>query len=305
MASGGAGHDDFQPWLDRWGLQPDGPPSATRSGRFLPVRYRGESAMLKVVTEPEERDGAKVLAWWAGQGAAPVYGLDDDAVLLARAHGPDSLKAMAHQGQDREATIILCRVAARLHAKDPGDRPATVVPLESWFSELWPAARGGGDLLATGAAVADRLLAERTDPVVLHGDIHHDNVLDFGPGPGEHGTMGAGASDPAAGAAAGGRRWLAIDPKGLYGERTFDFVNLLRNPDGATALAPGRFARQVEIIAAAANLDAVRLVAWTLAFTALSAAWIYGDGDEPTLDLAVAAMARSYLSARSYDLRSA
>jgi len=34
------------------------------------------------------------------------------------------------------------------------------------------------------------------------------------------------------------RGWIAIDPKGLLGERTFDFVNILRNPDAATALAP-------------------------------------------------------------------
>ena len=59
----------FEPWLDRWGLEPDGPPTATRTGRFLPVLYRSRPAMLKVVTEPEERDGARVLTWWAAEGA--------------------------------------------------------------------------------------------------------------------------------------------------------------------------------------------------------------------------------------------
>jgi streptomycin 6-kinase len=111
-------------------------------------------------------------------------------------------------------------------------------------------------------------LAESRDPVVLHGDIHHGNVLD-----------------------AGARAWVAIDPKGLRGERTFDFVNILRNPDAATALAPGRFLREVEVVARAAALDRRRLLEWTLAFAGLSAAWRIADGERPELDLAVAGLA--------------
>jgi streptomycin 6-kinase len=93
----------------------------------------------------------------------------------------------------------------------------------------------------------------------------------------------------------GDRGWLAIDPKGLVGERTFDFVNILRNPDVATALAPGRFAREVAVLAHAAALDRRRLVEWTLAFAALSAAWHIADGKSAELDLAVAGMAAALL----------
>lgn len=50
-------------------------------------------------------------------------------------------------------------------------------------------------------------MADPHDVVVLHGDIHHGNVLDGGE-----------------------RGWRAIDPKGLLGERTFDFVNILLAP---------------------------------------------------------------------------
>ena len=80
------------------------------------------------------------------------------------------------------------------------------------------------------------------------------------------------------------------------GERAFDFVNILRNPDAGTALRPGRFSRQVTVVAGAAGLDRTRLLQWTLAFAGLSAAWILGDGDEPELDLAVAELAAAELS---------
>jgi streptomycin 6-kinase len=119
---------------------------------------------------------------------------------------------------------------------------------------------------------AQALLADPRDVAVLHGDIHHGNVLDGGE-----------------------RGWLAIDPKGLLGERTFDYVNILRNPDAETALAPGRFDRQVALLAGTASLDRRRLLQWTLAFAGLSAAWQLADGTAAALDLAVAALA----SARS------
>ena len=66
--------------------------------------------------------------------------------------------------------------------------------------------------------------------------------------------------------------------------------------DADVALAPGRLARQASIVAEAAQLERTQLLQWTLAFTGLSAAWIIGDGDDPALDLGVAALAAAELS---------
>ena len=146
------------------------------------------------------------------------------------------------------------------------------MPLSRWFEALSPAAGIHGGLLAQADAAAHDLLATPREVVTLHGDIHHGNVLD-----------------------AGARGWVAIDPKGLLGERTFDFVNILRNPDAATALAPGRFDRQVEVLVDATALDRTRLLKWTLAFAGLSAAWHLADGEAADLDLAVAGFAAAAL----------
>jgi streptomycin 6-kinase len=136
---------------------------------------------------------------------------------------------------------------------------------EALLLERATGARSLTEMVATGRDdEASRILCE----VVLHGDIHHGNVLD-----------------------GGDRGWLAIDPKGLLGERTFDFVNILRNPDAAAALAPGRFDRQVEVLAAAASVERRRLLDWTLAFAGLSAAWHLAAGTPADLDFAVAALA--------------
>jgi streptomycin 6-kinase len=214
-----------------------------------------------------------MMLWWAGDGAARVLAHAGDALLMERAEGTSSLAEMARAGRDDEATRILCDVATRLHAPRPQPLPPSLVPLPEWFGALEPGAARYGGLLVDAAATARYLLRDPREIVALHGDIHHGNVLDFGE-----------------------RGWLAIDPKGLLGERAFDFVNILRNPDGKVATAPGRFAHQVGLIAAVADLDRTRFLQWTLAFTCLSAAWVLDDGDDPERDLAIAELAARELA---------
>ncbi|CAB5693321.1 Aminoglycoside/hydroxyurea antibiotic resistance kinase [Delftia tsuruhatensis] len=261
----------FEPYLDRWGLDPDGPALSTPRAMLLPVRQAGRSAMLKISQEPEEVAGARLMAWWSGGGAAPVLALDGPALLMARATGTRSLADMARGGRDDEATRILGAAAACLHRPRSGPRPA-LVPLAQWFQPLLAREHGQASLLGQCAATARELLEAPRDAVVLHGDIHHGNVLDF---------------DEAG--------WLAIDPKGLHGERGFDYANILCNPDHASALAPGRLARRLDILAGASGIERRRLLQWVLAWCGLSAVWGIEDGDDPRVAMAVAQQAAAAL----------
>lgn len=264
----------FDIWLSRWSLVPDGEPIATHCSDLLPVTCRdGEPAMLKVAREDDTRWGWLLLRYWDGEGAARVLAHEGDALLIERVAGARSLARMTLDGRDDEAIRILCAAAARLHAPRPRSLPPQLLPLSHWFAPLSPVARMHGGLLARAEAVACELFDTPREPVTLHGDLHHDNVLD-----------GA------------GRGWLAIDPLRLYGERGFDFANLMRNPIDRPDLARRLFARRTHLVAEAAGLERARLLRWTLAFTALSAAWIIGDGDDPADDLAVAELALAALS---------
>src|ERR1700722_6700576 len=101
--------DIFQPWLRRWNLTPDGPDFTTKYGsRLMPVLKDGAPAMLKIASHDEERNGARLMAWYAGQGTARVLEIEHEALLLERLTGNRSLAEMARSGQDDEATRILC-----------------------------------------------------------------------------------------------------------------------------------------------------------------------------------------------------
>ncbi|MFM0366662.1 aminoglycoside phosphotransferase family protein [Paraburkholderia sediminicola] len=264
----------FAEYLFKWDLLPDGAPIRTHSSRLLPVRQHGVAAMLKIAQEPEEKFGAQLMVWWDGDGAARVLAHDADALLLERAQSNHALADQTRTGDDEaddHAIDILCAAAARLHS--PRNKPLPeLIDLSRWFQSLWPAAQQYGGWLSDSAATAQALLAAPQDPVVLHGDIHHGNVLDFG-----------------------ARGWLAIDPKGLYGERGFDYANIFCNPDEASALAPGRFERRVERVAQIAGLDRNRLLQWILAWSGLSAAWILETGETPDIDIDIGRMAAEAL----------
>jgi streptomycin 6-kinase len=264
----------FERYLQSWSLSADGDPIVTPGSHLLPVRWQGLPAMLKVAHTSEEKLGGRLMSWWAGDGAAQVYAHDGEAMVMERANGAGSLMHMALNGQDDEASRIACATIARLHVPRPSP-PQGLLSLEVWFQSLWRAAEDEGGRLHDCAAVARELLATQQDIVVLHGDVHHDNILDFG-----------------------ARGWLAIDPKRVTGERGYDYANLICNPDLPTCSNPVRFNHQVDVIAQTAGLARQRLLQWVVAHAGLSAAWFLEDGERQRakINLEVARLAQKALA---------
>lgn len=119
---------------------------------------------------------------------------------------------------------------------------------------------------------SQKLLQDMQQITVLHGDIHHQNILDFG--------------------SAG---WLAIDPKGLLGNPYYDYANIFCNPDEEIATSPGRLERQAHVISEKASLDYHRLLQWIFAYAGLSAAWHFEEDSSADLALKVADISSSLL----------
>lgn len=255
----------------QWGLADDGDVVQSHSSLLQPVVYAGRSAMLKIPFSVEDRRGCLLMMCYQGMGAAQVWEHDENGLLMGRAVGPRSLKQMALDGNDDEASRIICGVTAQLHAVKCTNMNE-FIPLNDWFRALRHAADLHGGIFNTCNHVADELLTNPIDEVILHGDIHHDNILD-----------------------AGERGWVAIDPKGLVGERGFDIANVFCNPDNKTATSPGRLLRQVKIISEAAGLEPSRLLKWIAAWAGLSAAFGLEDGEDPATALSVAQIAMKEL----------
>jgi streptomycin 6-kinase len=251
----------FTAHLEKWNIIPDGSSIETPSSLLMPVKRGAAPAMLKVYKPlSDERHGTDYLKYIAGDGAVRVFDADDDAVLMERAIGSRSLFAMAINGEDLQSAEILADVVERLHAPQINRQiPKTLVPLEHQFASLFTSA-GEHSLLKTCAAVARKLLECQSDIIPLHGDLHHSNVLD-----------------------GGARGWLAIDPKGLIGERAYEVANLLGNPwpHGEIVHNSERMSRLARLYAAQLKLDLDRVFAYALAHAGLAASWDIDDGFDP------------------------
>ncbi|KGG95015.1 streptomycin 3''-kinase [Comamonas thiooxydans] len=270
----------FDIHLHRWSAKAAGDPFTTHTSDLLPVilarNWADLPAMIKITRNLDERIGGRVLQWWDGNGAARVYACDQDsgALLMERATGSRHLLHMAREGEDDAATSCICHTIEQLHSKRSSAPPEELLPLTDFFRSLALMAQQEGGLMAECATVAAELLHEQREPVVLHGDAHHGNILDFDR-----------------------RGWLAIDPKRVTGERYYDYVSVLCNPDLETCTDPGRFARQLEVVINVTGLERRRLLKWVMAHAALSAAWFLEDGERTRANrqLAVAHLARQAL----------
>lgn len=229
----------------------------------------GLPVVLKVFTDlgrAEEGPGSLALRHWNGEGAVRLLEFSEGAQLLEDA-GDETLLPWSDR-DDRHALEIAAQVLATLH------RPRTAEPPKlPTLAERFRALNGESPnpLLREAAAVARELLSEPRDLTVLHGDFHHGNVL-------RHPERG----------------WLAIDPKGLWGERAFDAANLFYNPQER----PERLAQASRIdfltglLTERLNLDRQRLRAFAFAYGGLSATWLLEDGLPVDATLAVLALLR-------------
>jgi streptomycin 6-kinase len=264
----------FDPWLERWGLTPDGDPISGTWAKLLPVKRGDQPAMLKAAMTREERHGLDLLAWYHGDGAVKILERGDKAILMERAMGERSLKAMARAGEDEAALTVLCAAAKRLHASRSTLPPDSLLPLAERFKPLEAAAAGHGGILARCWTEAQSLLATARETRPLHGDLWHDNVRD----------------DRA-------RGWLAIDPMGFLGERTYDYAVMVTNPDfPAVAAEPERIRRRAAFVARTADLDRARLMRCIMVDAGLYALWSISRGQEPRA-LAVAEIAATMVDA--------
>jgi streptomycin 6-kinase len=245
------------------------------------TRADGSPAVLKLgVPAGHLRVEAEALRIYDGHGAVRLLAEDPGrgALLLERAT-PGRPAAALVPARDETATAALIGAARRLHRTPPAGctLPHLRADGESFRSHL---DRFPGDdplprrLVERAADLFDDLCASSPGDVVLHGDLHHDNVLSADREP-----------------------WLAIDPRGVVGDPGFDCGAMLYNPDpprrdaGLLALVPARIDQLAEGLA----IPVDRVAAWGFVMGVLSEVWTaQGDGGvgSRALDVAIALLPR-------------
>jgi streptomycin 6-kinase len=229
------------------------------------VRSTGQLVVLK--TAPANPDFDTEVSWLcqtAGTGVVSVTAIDRarTAVLLARATPGTRLVDSALS--DTQQTDVIAHLIHSSRTPVPAQHtyPSVVgqcAVLRS-LPDRFPAVAAILSLqhIAAAVAIVDRL-GPSASTHLLHGDLHHENIL---------------LHDG---------RWIIIDPKGVVGCPAHECTALLRNPGrlldsgvDVVALTCTRIAACAEILGLAPG----DIAAWNYAQMVLSAWWCAEDGGE-------------------------
>jgi streptomycin 6-kinase len=240
----------------RWSLTVQ-PPFALSYNYVCPARrVDGTEVVLKAgVPNPELLAEIAALQLCSGRGMARLLEADEEqGVLVIERLRPGT--PLADLADDDEATRIVARVMQQLWQPVPAEHSfPSVARWAAGLQKLRPHFGGTTGplpqkLVETAEALFVDLLASMESPVVLHGDLHHWNIL-------------SAEREP----------WLALDPKGIVGEPAYEVGAWLRNQ----MAGPTRMARRVAIFSEALGVDRQRLIGWGLAQAVLSAWWSIED----------------------------
>jgi streptomycin 6-kinase len=275
-------------YLNLWNLSDPQPLAQTVTSHVYTVTHEGERVVLKLLSDvgDEERVGAIALRHWNGHGAVQLIHSDDSAHLMEYADG-ESLDGWVKRGEDAASIEVIAGVLNQLHSVQTPP-PEGLYPLERWFRDLFAKAdedehADSNSVFQRGARVARALLADPHEVRVLHGDIHHENVRQSG------------------------RGWLAFDPKGLVGERTYDTANTLcnliyRGTETDAARNEARILQSASILSARLGIERVRILTYMFAYCCLSAAWslrvpeLMPEEDMASHTLQIAALVEPHIS---------
>ena len=207
-----------------------------------------------------EKEARALLAF---QGHGTVKLLEEDsahgALLLQRLTPGTSLKSF-FPDRDDQAIHIACQVMETLH-QAPLPENHTFPHVKEWLEILDQSWDIPESLLTQGRTWRDELLSTQGPPILLHGDLHHDNILN-------HGT-----------------KWIAIDPKGVIGERAYEVCAFLRNPLPTILNHPhlnDLTAARIDLFSTQLNIDPKRLWMWHFVQCILAACWMLEDQCDPS-----------------------
>lgn len=249
---------------ERWNLT-IGAPVGNLSFNYVAPAFLadGTRVMLKTGLTDEFPSQPQALRHFDGHGMVQLLAYDEhDAVmLLERLEPGTSLRAVEDDEIAIEAAANVMRKIWRPLPQEHYPFP-TVCDWGEGFARLRNLYDGGtGPFPPAVFDKAEKLYVELSasmdEPVLLHGDLHQDNILSAGREP-----------------------WLAVDPKGVIGEAVYETGALLRNfwPDILSLPDPkSLMTRRIDQLSEALGFDRERIYGWGFAQAVLSVLWSFED----------------------------
>lgn len=246
----------------RWALKVGEPFSLSYNYTAPGICEDGTPVVLKIgfPTDKEFQTEIEALKIFDGRGTVKLLGADpEQAVMLLEKLEPG--EPLSKLEDDEEQTLIAAKLMKKIW------RP---VPDEHNFPAITDWGKGFDryktrphphplpqDLFNEAEKLFKDLVESMSEPVLLHGDFHHANIL-------------SASREP----------WLAIDAKGLIGEKEYEAGALLRSPWSKISEHPnpGPFLKKrVDLLSKELEVNPARIQNWGIVQSVLAAIWVLED----------------------------
>lgn len=223
----------------------------------------GERAVLKCgVPNRELTTEIAALKHLNGKAAIRLLKADAElgAMLLEEAMPGKTLSKI--NNEDNTVSIFSSLMTALHHPINDIEHFPTV---QKWFdgfhrfTKQFPGKESPLDISLVDHAnkIGNELLDSMGELVLLHGDLHHENIL-------------SATREP----------WLAIDPKGVIGEREYEVGAFMRNPIPILVTQMNTkqiLLRRLDLLVELTGFDRKRLWGWSFSQAVLAAIWCLED----------------------------
>ncbi|WP_307207364.1 aminoglycoside phosphotransferase family protein [Paenibacillus harenae] len=223
----------------------------------------GKPAVFKSSFMKEELSReVSVLRAFEGRGAINVLDADEEQGV-ALLEGADPGMPLSKIEDDARATDIFCEVFRHLHVSAP---PSSQYPSMKQHFAAIERYRERFDYANTAAPLPESwvenaeeclayLITTTSENLLLHGDLHHENILRQGE-----------------------EQWVVIDPKGMIGDIHFDTIQYMLNYENRGGDCEQVLRSRIAIMADRLGLDPRRIAMWGVARGVLEACWTIEDG---------------------------
>jgi len=210
----------------------------------------------------------KSLMFFNGEGAVGLIDFNDEynAILIEQAIPGYALKSIYPD----QFEVAICAYSETIHKLHNKKLPVlhSFPYISDWLKAIDEANKDKlpRNLMEKAIKLKNKLLNTISNEKLLHGDLHHDNILQQG------------------------NEWVVIDPKGVVGDiefeaAAFDFITIseLANQDAKEIMYS-----RIEQVARKSNLKYQRLIDWTYVRLILMSVWMIEDNGEPTRPIKMA-----------------
>lgn len=221
-------------------------------------RSDGSEVVLKVVVDQKEFE-AELLALQllSGESTVKVLAFERErgTMILERIQPGQTL---AEIEDDDEATLIAANVMKKLMIPAPVDSNLlTVLDRENSLKRIYQNYNNYQPIskatIEEALFITEKLNTSIEKPYLLHGDLHHYNIL------------------------ANGDSWTVIDPKGLIGDREYEVVQYLLNKLPKYQVEEIT-EKRVDIFVDLLNLNKERVLLRAYSHAVLATCWTIEDG---------------------------